>query len=270
MEIEAVILDWAGTTVDYGCFAPLNAFIEAFGEVGIVPTLEETRTPMGLPKRDHIIEMLKGERLQREFTKQNGHEPGQNDVDKIYDKFEPILFNLLGSHAELLPGVKSCVQFLRRADIAIGSTTGYTAEMMKVLLPIAEKSGYFPDSMVCPEDVGKMGRPYPYMLWKNLQILKIKDIRRVIKVGDTASDIAEGKNAGCFTVGVLEGSSMLGLSLEEIKKISEAELDSQKEIAASKYRDAGADTVLNDISELPALINGSVGGKPCFVHRPEK
>ena len=32
MAIEAVIFDWAGTTVDYGCFAPVQAFIEAFKE----------------------------------------------------------------------------------------------------------------------------------------------------------------------------------------------------------------------------------------------
>ena len=25
MAIEAVIFDWAGTTVDYGCFAPVQA-----------------------------------------------------------------------------------------------------------------------------------------------------------------------------------------------------------------------------------------------------
>jgi phosphonoacetaldehyde hydrolase len=49
--------------------------------------------------------------------------------------------------------------------IAIGSTTGYTAEMMQVLLPIAKESGYSPDSIVCPDDVDKIGRPYPYMLW---------------------------------------------------------------------------------------------------------
>ena len=30
MKIEAVIFDWAGTTVDYGCFAPLEVFMEIF------------------------------------------------------------------------------------------------------------------------------------------------------------------------------------------------------------------------------------------------
>ena len=36
--IEAVIFDWAGTTVDYGCFAPVEALRQAFREVGIDPT----------------------------------------------------------------------------------------------------------------------------------------------------------------------------------------------------------------------------------------
>lgn len=28
-KIKCVIMDWAGTAVDYGCFAPVAAFIEA-------------------------------------------------------------------------------------------------------------------------------------------------------------------------------------------------------------------------------------------------
>ena len=29
-------MDWAGTAVDYGCFAPVAAFIEAFAEKGLI------------------------------------------------------------------------------------------------------------------------------------------------------------------------------------------------------------------------------------------
>lgn len=58
--IEAVIFDWAGTTVDYGCFAPVKAFMEAFAHHGVPVTMEETRKPMGMLKRDHIRTMLMG------------------------------------------------------------------------------------------------------------------------------------------------------------------------------------------------------------------
>ncbi|HRR36806.1 MAG TPA: phosphonoacetaldehyde hydrolase, partial [Clostridia bacterium] len=28
--VKAVIFDWAGTTIDYGCFAPIKGFIDGF------------------------------------------------------------------------------------------------------------------------------------------------------------------------------------------------------------------------------------------------
>lgn len=50
--IEAVIFDWAGTTVDFGSIAPVQAFLKAFQQFGITPSLDEVRKPMGLPKWD--------------------------------------------------------------------------------------------------------------------------------------------------------------------------------------------------------------------------
>ena len=61
--IEAVILDWAGTTVDYGSFSPIYAFEKTFRTYGITPTIEEIREPMGMLKIDHIRTMLKMDRL---------------------------------------------------------------------------------------------------------------------------------------------------------------------------------------------------------------
>ena len=54
MKTECIIFDWAGTTVDYGCFAPVKAFIEAFKKFGIEPTVDEVRAPMCMLKHDHI------------------------------------------------------------------------------------------------------------------------------------------------------------------------------------------------------------------------
>lgn len=53
--IHAVILDWAGTTVDFGSFAPTQIFVEAFRQAFDVEiTLAEARVPMGLGKWQHI------------------------------------------------------------------------------------------------------------------------------------------------------------------------------------------------------------------------
>lgn len=29
-KVECIIMDWAGTSVDYGCMAPVAAFVESF------------------------------------------------------------------------------------------------------------------------------------------------------------------------------------------------------------------------------------------------
>ncbi|MGH8404885.1 MAG: phosphonoacetaldehyde hydrolase, partial [Pseudomonas sp.] len=53
-KLQAVVLDWAGTVVDFGSFAPTQIFVEAFGEFGVAVSLEEARGPMCMGKWDHI------------------------------------------------------------------------------------------------------------------------------------------------------------------------------------------------------------------------
>ena len=67
-KIECIIMDWAGTAVDYGCFAPVAAFIEAFAEKGLVIDVVQTRKPMGLPKIQHIRELLSMPDVNEQFT----------------------------------------------------------------------------------------------------------------------------------------------------------------------------------------------------------
>jgi phosphonoacetaldehyde hydrolase len=259
--IDAVILDWAGTAVDYGCFAPVDAFITAFAEFGIEPTMEETRAPMGLAKRAHIERMLGGARLSALWRAKQGRDVRPEDVDAVYARFEPALFEVLANHAEPLPGCLETVAALRGRGIRIGSTTGYTRAMMDVVVPEAEKRGYAPDCVVCPDDVGGVGRPAPYMIWRNLELLKIAAIDGVLKVGDTVADMEEARNAGCIAVGVLAGSSMVGLDVEKFATSDAAEIEKIFADARRDYLNAGAHFVLYDMMELPQLIEDITQGR---------
>jgi len=252
-KISAIILDWAGTTVDYGCFAPVNAFIKAFETYGITPTIDETREPMGMEKRVHIAKMLEGKRLSKLWIEKNGSPHTIKDIDNIYEKFEPALFETLEEYTTPIPGVIEAVKKLRAMGIVIGSTTGYTIKMMDIVAPCAKEKGYLPDYLVCPEEVSS-GRPYPYMIWRNLEKLRISDVREVVKVGDTIADIEEGRNAGCVSVGVIKGSSLLGLSEKEIENKNESEIETLFKTARREYFGAGADFVITEISDLPKLI----------------
>ncbi|MDD3794879.1 MAG: phosphonoacetaldehyde hydrolase [Lachnospiraceae bacterium] len=242
-----MIFDWAGTTVDYGCFAPVKAFAEVFKNAGIEPTMEEVREPMGMLKWDHIRTMLSMQRIHDLWTKKYGKEPEDADADRLYREFEPALLQILDQYAQPNPYVLETVQALREKGIKIGSTTGYTDIMMDTVTVAARNAGYEPDCWFSPDSVGSKGRPYPYMIYKNMEKLQISSADALVKVGDTISDIREGKNAGVFTIGVLEGSSLIGLSKEEYEALPESRREQVLEEAAKKYEEAGADAVIRDI-----------------------
>ncbi|MGN0703063.1 MAG: phosphonoacetaldehyde hydrolase [Lentihominibacter sp.] len=252
--IDAVIFDWAGTTVDYGSFAPVQAFMEVFREYGVEPTVEEVRKPMGMLKIDHIRTMLEMPRLHRCWQDVHGTAPVEKDVTALYGLFEDKLMQILDRFAAPKPDTLKAVEALRAQGIAIGSTTGYTDEMMAIVAPAAKAAGYAPDVWFSPDSTGKKGRPYPYMIFRNMEALGLTDVRRVLKIGDTLSDIREGKNAGVITAGVVVGSSQLGLSQAEFEALPAKEQDALCKEAADRFYEAGADAVFMTLDEITDFI----------------
>lgn len=252
-QVEAVIFDWAGTTVDYGCMAPVHAMKEAFHASGMDISLDEIRKPMGLLKIDHISSIMNLDRVRNDFIKTHGRQFDQADIVRVYQQFENNIFSTLHHHTRIIGGILTVQDYLRSRQIRMGSTTGYTREMISVVSADAKAQGYCPDVIVSSDQV-RHGRPYPYMLHHNLAELEVKNINSVIKVGDTLVDIQEGINAGCWSVGVIIGGSMLGLSQEEVESMPEHELRLRVRNIKYEMLAAGADYVMENIDELPDLI----------------
>ena len=254
MSFKLVICDWAGTTVDYGCFAPVNAFERAFRSCGIEPTVDEIRGPMGMLKRDHIRTMLEMPRIHELWLDKHGQEPDDKAVEEVYHVFEESLMQSLSDYASPKPGTVETVAKLREMGLKIGSTTGYTDAMMEVVTKSAAAQGYAPDACFTPDSTGGLGRPYPYMIYANMRKFDIASVSEVVKIGDTVSDIREGVNAGVVSLGVLEGSSVVGLTEAEYKALADTERKLILDNAREKLTNAGAADVLLNISELPAWI----------------
>ena len=253
-KLQCVIFDWAGTTVDYGSISPVKAFMQAFKSAGIEVTEEETRAPMGMLKRDHIKTMLAMPRISEQWVEAYQKDPDEDDIERIYQSFEPSLFSVLEKCSGLKPYVLEAVELLRSQGVKIGSTTGYTASMMKVVTQCAKKQGYEPDCVVTPEETDNLGRPFPYMIFRNMQKLGIKSVKHVMKIGDTLSDIKEAKHAGVFAVGVTQGSSVMGLTKEEWSSLSIVEQDKLNMKAAITFYEAGADFVINSLADIQLAI----------------
>lgn len=199
--IRAIILDWAGTTVDYGSRAPVEVMRELFAAHGCPLEEAEARGPMGLPKRDHIAQILA---LPRVATQYQG--PG---LDDLYAEFLPRQMQVLDRFSTLIDGVAETVAAWQKAGIKIGSTTGYTRPMLDVVIEHATAQGYTPDVSFCPDEVGG-GRPAPWMCFACLRALGVYPAAHCIKIGDTPSDIEEGRNAGMWTIAVVDTGNEAG------------------------------------------------------------
>ena len=207
MPIKAVIFDWAGTTVDFGCRAPVEVLTAIFAEARVPLDSSESRHAMGLLKRDQIRAILELPRVRQAWEREHGAPPDERAVDQLFADFVPRQLECVRRYSHVIEGVPQAVDKLRRRGIRIGSTTGYTREMLDLILPQAAAQGYSPDVHLTPTDLGNVGRPAPWMLFENMRRLAIYPPTACLKVGDTPSDIEEGRNAGMWTAGVVLSSS---------------------------------------------------------------
>jgi phosphonoacetaldehyde hydrolase len=252
--IRAVVLDWAGTTVDYGCLGPVAVFLEVFRRRGVEVSVAEARGPMGLMKKDHVRRMCETEAVAAKWEAVHGKPPTERDVDDMYEEVEPLMAAGVAATAEPIPGLHEALAIFRHAGIRIGSCTGYTAPIMTVLIEEARKRGYAPDAVVCPSDV-RAGRPYPWMCYRNAMDLDVYPMEAMVKIGDTVSDIQEGLNAGMWTIGVTKTGNELGLSEVEVAALAPADLEGRLAAIRERLLRAGAHFVTESIESCPDIVS---------------
>lgn len=251
--LRAVILDWAGTAVDYGSFAPVAVFVRLFAQHGVALTAADAREGMGLMKKDHLRALLSRPAVAEAWQAAHGAPPSEADLEALFQEFVPLQNALLRDYAEPIPGLLDVVNDCHRRGIRVGSTTGYLRAMMDILAPAAAARGYRPDSIVCPDDV-PAGRPSPWMCFQNAMNLGAYPMPALVKVGDTPVDIEEGLNAGMWTVGVTLTGSLTGLTEAEVNALPPAAREAAHERAAAPLYEAGAHYVIEGIWDLPAVL----------------
>ncbi len=252
--LKAIILDWAGTTMDCGCFAPAVVFVEVYRRRKIPITMEQAREPMGAHKKVHIRMISKMDAVQKMWEQAYGRKPTEEDVEAMFKDFVPLQLDCLAQYADLIPGTLAAVDDFRKRGLRIGSTTGYTTEMMEVLLAEARKRGYAPDSSVCAAQV-PAGRPAPWMCLQNAMNLQVYPMEAFVKVGDTLPDIAEGLNAGMWTIGVARTGNEMGLTEQQISVLPPEDLKTRLARAYQRMYQGGAHYVVDSIAEVSPVLD---------------
>jgi phosphonoacetaldehyde hydrolase len=251
---DLVIMDWAGTMVDFGCRAPVNALFEAFGRHGVTLTEPQIRRDMGKAKADHVRALLDDPRIASAWTAAIGAAPTERDLERLIEDLGPLMRAEAARAATLIDGARATCDALRAAGLKIASSTGYTREMMQPVLELAAAQGYVPDHLVCSGETPR-GRPSPLMIYKACAELGVWPLSRVVKVDDSEAGIAEGRAAGCVTVGVTASGNGVGLTAAELASLPRLERDARIAAAAQVLIAAGADVIIDSVADLiPALL----------------
>ncbi|MCV4264327.1 Phosphonoacetaldehyde hydrolase [Pseudomonas cichorii] len=251
--LQAVILDWAGTVVDFGSFAPTRIFVEAFAEFDIDISLRQARGPMGMGKWDHIRTLCDQPAVAEQFYKRFGRQPSDADVTAIYERFMPLQIAKVAEHSAPIPGALEAVAKLRERGLKIGSCSGYPKAVMEKVVDLAAAAGYRADHVVATDEVPK-GRPSPAQALANVIALEIDDVAACVKVDDTEPGILEGRGAGMWTVALRFSGNFLGLNWEQFQALSEEQLAVERERIDSLFVASRPHYLIDTLADLPPII----------------
>jgi len=252
--ISAVVFDWAGTLIDFGSRAPMDTFVQVFREFGVNISIEDAREPMGMAKLDHIKALGKMAHVANQWTQVHGTSFDDHAARRIYDRFLPINVQVVSDYGDLIGGAASTVSRLRQDGVRIGTTTGYTREVMERVIECARQQSLEVDSIVCAGDLWA-GRPTPAMMWRSFIDLEVTDPASVIKVDDTPVGISEGLLAGTWTVGVVASGNETGLSLDEWQALTPQAQQQQLTRASRRLLEAGAHFVIPTVADLLDVVD---------------
>jgi phosphonoacetaldehyde hydrolase len=79
----------------------------------------------------------------------------------------------------------------------------------------------------------------------------------VVKVDDAEVGVAEGRNAGCFTVGVAASGNLTGRTSQTLSAMDADERRVVLGAAADRLRAAGADLVIATVADLVPALEGA-------------
>lgn len=204
MSIRLTVFDVAGTTVLDGD-AVIEAMKTALSAAGIDAPRSAITAVMGIPKPAAI----------RRVMQAHAATPTQAANDRtmeIHAAFVELLVERYRRDPMIrpAPGALDVFRWLRDGGVRVALDTGFSREILDVLLARLQWDRQIVDVTVASDEVVQ-GRPHPDLIFRAMQLTGISDPAQVAKIGDTPADIDEGRAAGCgLVVGVTYGTHSRG------------------------------------------------------------
>lgn len=195
--IKMVVFDMAGTTVNENnvVYKTLQRAInEAEFDISLDEVLE---AGAGKEKLEAIRSILRLRQVEEEQL-----------AAQIFAKFLQLLDDAYRTQdISEQDNATALFRALKEIDVLVVLNTGYNRETAESLVhKIGWTKGTDYDLLVTASDVSK-NRPEPDMILLAMEHFGIRDAESVIKIGDSAVDVMEGKNAGCrINIGITTGA----------------------------------------------------------------
>jgi phosphonatase-like hydrolase len=205
--LKLVVFDMSGTTVkDYG--EVLNCFYDALVISKIYVEKSHINTMMGWSKIE-VFEKLWSEKLtpDNNMTPEDLSATISVKAQESFRIFKVLLENWYEVNA--LEPTKGCLElfdFLKQNNIKIALNTGFYREVADIIFQKLNWTQGNPFDFSITSDEVQKGRPEPFMIQKAMQYFGITDPQQVAKIGDTPSDLQEGRAAGVWSFGVTNGT----------------------------------------------------------------
>jgi phosphonoacetaldehyde hydrolase len=256
-KVTTIIGDWTGTFVDAGSLSVKDAIKITFNMYGIRIDNKVAAAPTGSRTDQHVRMVMETPSVKNDWFVNYKRFPTENDIKEVYDKLVDVQLNILQNYTKIIPGSDVMMRQLREDyGIKFGLTTGFIKSMSDIVNRSAKYQGLEFDSVVAGDEVDYGSRPYPFMLYKNLNNLGVENIRSVIKVDDTEVGIKEAIAAGCWSVGVSRWSTYTEYdSLDHLARATPAEKDKKSNTAKTILLNAGANFVIEDVTMLPDIVD---------------
>jgi phosphonatase-like hydrolase len=217
--IRVVLFDVIGTTVREAYPDAINdCFERAFSDNQVSVSYDYLKSNRGKDKKEVIDFVVQALRLAPEVGV------------RIYQDFKKNLENSF-SNFSANTDAEEIFQYLKAKGIKIALGTGLPRPLFEGILKQLNWSVTDFNYVGIANEVGT-GRPSPLMIQALMRSLGITDPTMVLKVGDTVSDVEEGKNAGAITVAILSGTQP------------------EEDLRAAK-----PDFVINRLSEIKQIIS---------------
>lgn len=211
MSFQLAVFDLAGTTVKDNLDVH-RVLKSAMRKHGVEISLQQANEVMGIPKPVAIHQLLMevGDHIT----------PVTRDrIDEIHRDFveEMISFYKNDPTVSEKEGVTETFRALKQMGIQVCVNTGFDRPITDALLQrLGWQENRLIDDSITSDEVPR-GRPHPDMILKLMVKRGVRYGNFVMKIGDTASDIKEGRASGCgMVVAVTTGAfTKEALLLEE-------------------------------------------------------